>query len=79
MDGDRRLSLTVGGFALLGILALGLAILSLSSKQGFFQARYHLVAYFDNRWVPHCLHFHAMVNRGDCHFMLVEDVGIFKR
>ena len=48
MDRDRRLSLTVGGFALLALAALVVAILSLSAQQGIFRARYGLVAYFDN-------------------------------
>ena len=48
MDRDRRLSLTVGGFALIALAALVVAILSLSAQQGIFQARYRLVAYFDN-------------------------------
>jgi phospholipid/cholesterol/gamma-HCH transport system substrate-binding protein len=48
MDRDRRLSLTVGGFALVALAALLVAILSLSSQQGIFRARYRLVAYFDN-------------------------------
>ncbi len=48
MDRDRRLSLTVGGFALAALAALVVAILSLSAQQGIFQARYRLVAYFDN-------------------------------
>jgi phospholipid/cholesterol/gamma-HCH transport system substrate-binding protein len=48
MDRDRRLSLTVGGFALMALLALAVAILSLSAQQGIFQARYRLVAYFQN-------------------------------
>ncbi len=48
MDRDRRLSLTVGGFALAALAALVVAILSLSAQQGIFRARYRLVAYFDN-------------------------------
>jgi phospholipid/cholesterol/gamma-HCH transport system substrate-binding protein len=48
MDRDRRLSLTVGGFALIALAALVVAILSLSAQQGIFRARYGLVAYFDN-------------------------------
>jgi phospholipid/cholesterol/gamma-HCH transport system substrate-binding protein len=48
MERDRRLSLTVGGFALASLAALALAILSLSAEQGVFQARYRLVAWFDN-------------------------------
>jgi phospholipid/cholesterol/gamma-HCH transport system substrate-binding protein len=48
MDRDRRLSLTVGGFALVALAALMVAILSLSAQQGIFRVRYRLVAYFDN-------------------------------
>ena len=48
MDRDRRLSLTVGGFALIALAALVVAILSLSAQQGIFRVRYRLVAYFDN-------------------------------
>jgi phospholipid/cholesterol/gamma-HCH transport system substrate-binding protein len=48
MDRDRRLSLTVGGFAFVALAALLLAILSLSAQQGIFRARYELIAYFDN-------------------------------
>jgi phospholipid/cholesterol/gamma-HCH transport system substrate-binding protein len=48
MDRDRRLSLTVGGFAILSLGVLAAAILSLSAQQGLFSERYRLVAYFDN-------------------------------
>jgi len=48
MERDRRLSLTVGGFAFVALAALVVAILSLSARQGIFRARYGLVAYFDN-------------------------------
>ena len=48
MEGDRRLSFTVGGFALAALAALAVAVLSLSAEQGVFQARYRLVAWFDN-------------------------------
>lgn len=48
MDGDRRLSLTVGGLVLAAAAALGMMVLSLSAEQGVFRARYSLVAYFDN-------------------------------
>jgi phospholipid/cholesterol/gamma-HCH transport system substrate-binding protein len=48
MDRDRKLSLTVGGFFLLGLFGLALGILSLSAQQGIFKTRYRLVAYFDN-------------------------------
>jgi len=48
MDRDRRLSLTVGGFALAALAALAVAVLSLSAEQGVFQARYRLSAWFDN-------------------------------
>jgi phospholipid/cholesterol/gamma-HCH transport system substrate-binding protein len=46
---DRgRTSLIVGSFALAALGALALAILSLSSQEGVFAARYHLVGYYDN-------------------------------
>ncbi|MGI9590906.1 MAG: MlaD family protein [Myxococcota bacterium] len=48
MDRDRRLSLTVGGFALVALAALAVSVLSLSAEQGLFQARYRLYAWFDN-------------------------------
>lgn len=48
MDRDRKLSLSVGGFVLLGLVALALAILSLSAEQGLFRTRYRLVAHFEN-------------------------------
>ena len=48
MDSDRRLSLIVGGFVLLSVGALALAIVSLSAQQGLFKPRYRLVAYFEN-------------------------------
>jgi phospholipid/cholesterol/gamma-HCH transport system substrate-binding protein len=48
MDRDRRLSLTVGGFAIVALAALVVAIFSLSAQQGVFRARYRLVAYFGN-------------------------------
>jgi phospholipid/cholesterol/gamma-HCH transport system substrate-binding protein len=48
MDRDRRLSLTVGGFALVSLATLAVAILSLSDQRGIWAPRYRLVAYFDN-------------------------------
>jgi phospholipid/cholesterol/gamma-HCH transport system substrate-binding protein len=48
MDRDRRLSLTVGGLALLSVAALAVAILSLSSQQGVWTPHYRLVAYYQN-------------------------------
>jgi phospholipid/cholesterol/gamma-HCH transport system substrate-binding protein len=48
MDRDRRLSLSVGAFALVALGALAAGILSLSAQQGIFKSRYRLVAYFDN-------------------------------
>ena len=48
MEGNRRISIIVGAFVLLGLAALALTILSLSSQQGVFRDRYRLVAYFDN-------------------------------
>jgi phospholipid/cholesterol/gamma-HCH transport system substrate-binding protein len=48
MDGNRRLSLVVGAFALAAVGALDLTILSLSSQQGIFRNRYRLVAHYEN-------------------------------
>jgi phospholipid/cholesterol/gamma-HCH transport system substrate-binding protein len=48
MDRDRRLSLTVGAFALVSLAALAFAIVSLSTRSGVWAPRYRLVAYFDN-------------------------------
>ncbi|MDJ0851316.1 MAG: MlaD family protein [Myxococcota bacterium] len=48
MDRDRRLSLTVGAFALVSLTAFAVTVLSLSAQQGVFRPRYELVAYFDN-------------------------------
>jgi len=48
MDRDRRLSLTVGTFALASLALLAVAILSLSSQQGIWTPRYRLVGYYDN-------------------------------
>ena len=48
MPERNRTSLIVGSFALAALGALALAILSLSSKEGVFRARYHLTGYYDN-------------------------------
>jgi phospholipid/cholesterol/gamma-HCH transport system substrate-binding protein len=48
MDRDRRLSLTVGAFALASLALLAVAILSLSSQEGIWTPRYRLVGYYDN-------------------------------
>jgi phospholipid/cholesterol/gamma-HCH transport system substrate-binding protein len=48
MDRDRRLSLTVGAFALVSLAALAFAIVTLSTRSGVWAPRYRLVAYFDN-------------------------------
>src|SRR5262245_46960812 len=46
---DRsRTSLIVGSFALAPLVALALAILSLSTKESVFRSRYRLVGYYDN-------------------------------
>lgn len=47
MDRDRRLSLVVGGFVLVALAVLAVAILSLSSQRGIFTPRYRLVAFYD--------------------------------
>src|SRR5262245_7252565 len=48
MDRDRRLSLSVGAFALVSLVALAIAIVSLSTRSGVWAPRYRLTAYFDN-------------------------------
>jgi phospholipid/cholesterol/gamma-HCH transport system substrate-binding protein len=48
MDRDRRLSLTVGAFALVSLAALAFAIVSLSTRSGIWAPRYRLVAFFEN-------------------------------
>jgi len=48
MDRDRRLSLTVGAFVLVSLVALAFAITSLSTRSGVWAPRYRLVAFFDN-------------------------------
>ncbi len=48
MDRDRRLSLTVGAFALVSLAALAFSIVSLSSRSGVWAPRYRLIAFFDN-------------------------------
>ncbi len=45
---DRRTSLIVGLFSLAALGALAIAILSLSSQEGVFGARYRLVGYYEN-------------------------------
>lgn len=47
-DNRTRTSLVVGSFALAALVALALAILSLSSQEGVFRGRYRLVGYYDN-------------------------------
>jgi phospholipid/cholesterol/gamma-HCH transport system substrate-binding protein len=48
MERDRRLSLVVGGFVLVSLGLLAVAILSLSSQRGIWTPRYRLVGYYDN-------------------------------
>jgi len=48
MDRDRRLSLSVGAFALVSFVALAVAIVSLSTRSGVWAPRYRLIGYFDN-------------------------------
>lgn len=48
MQAERRLSLSVGAFALVSLAALALAIVSLSTRSGVWAPRYRLVAFFDN-------------------------------
>jgi len=48
MPDRNRSSLVVGSFALAALVALALAILSLSSQEGVFGGRYRLVGYYDN-------------------------------
>jgi phospholipid/cholesterol/gamma-HCH transport system substrate-binding protein len=46
MDRDRRISLTVGLFALVSLSLLAVAILSLSERRGIWRPRYQLVGYY---------------------------------
>ena len=48
MDRDRRLSLTVGGLVLASLVALAVAILSLSSQRGIWTPHYRLVGHFNS-------------------------------
>lgn len=48
MRDDRRLSLVVGGFVLLALVALAGLILSLSSDRGIFAKRYTLLVHFSD-------------------------------
>ena len=48
MESDRRLSLVVGSFVLLSLLAMATAILLLSSGSALFESSYRLVARFEN-------------------------------
>jgi phospholipid/cholesterol/gamma-HCH transport system substrate-binding protein len=48
MQDRNRTSLIVGSFALAALVALALAILSLSSQEGVFGGRYRLVGYYEN-------------------------------
>jgi phospholipid/cholesterol/gamma-HCH transport system substrate-binding protein len=48
MERDRRLSLVVGGFVLVSLGLLAVAILSLSSQRGIWTPRYRLVGYYEN-------------------------------
>jgi phospholipid/cholesterol/gamma-HCH transport system substrate-binding protein len=48
MNRDRRLSLTVGAFALAALGAFAVTILSLSAEQGLFRPRYTLIGWFEN-------------------------------
>ncbi len=46
MERDSGLSFRVGAFVLVALAALAAIVLSLSAEQGFFRARYTLLAYF---------------------------------
>jgi phospholipid/cholesterol/gamma-HCH transport system substrate-binding protein len=48
MQDRSRTSLIVGAFALAALVALALAILSLSSQEAVFRDRYRLVGYYEN-------------------------------
>lgn len=48
MESGRRLSLVVGGFALLCLAVLAAVVLSLSAERGLWSPRYRLVAFFGN-------------------------------
>ncbi len=48
MERDTRLSLLVGAFVLAALAAFGLAVLSLSARQGLWTGNYELVGHFKN-------------------------------
>jgi phospholipid/cholesterol/gamma-HCH transport system substrate-binding protein len=48
MERDTRISLSVGAFVLVAMLALAAGILSLSAESGLFQSQYRLTAHFSN-------------------------------
>ena len=48
MEGDRRLSLTVGVLVISAMAAIAITILSLSAQEGVLKARYRIHAYFGN-------------------------------
>ncbi len=48
MDDTRRLSLIVGGFFIMSLLALAIAVLSLTSESGLFPNQYRIFGHFDN-------------------------------
>lgn len=48
MESDRRLSLVVGGFVLASLLALAVAVLSLTNEKGLWEPQYRLLAYYND-------------------------------
>ncbi|MCP5045453.1 MAG: MCE family protein [bacterium] len=48
MEDSRRLSLIVGSFFIASLVALGIAVLSLSSESGLFASHYRVYGHFDD-------------------------------
>ncbi len=48
MEDSRRLSLIVGGFFIASLVALAIAVLSLTSESGLFPNQYRIYGHFDN-------------------------------
>ena len=48
MEGRRRLSFTVGSFAIAAMTAFGISVLTLTSESGLFTEQYGILAKFDN-------------------------------
>jgi phospholipid/cholesterol/gamma-HCH transport system substrate-binding protein len=48
MEGERRLKMIVGAFAVMALSVFALTVLSLTAQRGFFDPRYTLIAHFEN-------------------------------